>query len=106
MNDPRGEYAPEAYEALCRLEASAFALVPDELLERARRQSPDDVVGRFSEQFVVDVTQVDVAPVAAELGDLVGPFVSALWVLDMGGRTDTAIERLFGGEVPARNGAV
>jgi alkylhydroperoxidase family enzyme len=104
--DPRGEHAPEAYEALCRLEASAFALVPDELLDRARRQSPDDVVGRFSEQFVVDVTQVDVAPLAAELGDLVGPFVSALWVLDMGNRTDTALARLFDVDVPARKGEV
>lgn len=104
--DPRGEYAPEAYEALCRLEASAFALVPDDLIERARRQSPDDVVGRFSEQFVVDVTLADVGPLAAELGDLAGPFVSALWVLDMGGRTDKAIATLFGVDVPDRNGEV
>src|SRR4051794_22332785 len=103
--DPRGEHAPEAYEALCRLEASAFAVVPADLLERARRQG-NDVVGRYAEQFVVDVTQADAAPLAAELGDLVGPFVSALWVLDLGGRTDTAISRLFGVDIPARSGEV
>jgi alkylhydroperoxidase family enzyme len=32
----------------------------------------------------------------------VGPFVQALWVIDLGTRTDLALEKLFGEPVPAR----
>jgi alkylhydroperoxidase family enzyme len=111
--DPRATHAPEAYAALCRLEADVIAGVPAELVQTARRRvamalglepwTPfEGAVETFTEQFVIDVTAVDVAPLAAELGATVGPFVQALWVVDLGTRTDIALEKLFGAPVQAR----
>lgn len=113
--DPRGEHAPEAYDALRQLEADVRAAVPAEILEPARHRvamalgqepyalpSPPDPVLSLTEQFVIDVTGVDLGPAAATLGARIGPFVQGLWVLDMGLRTDIALGRLFGIEIPVR----
>ena len=112
-SDLRAIHAPAAYEALCRLEADADAGVPSELIGTARRRvsmalglepwTPfEGAVETFTEQFVIDVTAVDVAPLAAELGSTVGPFVQALWLIDLGTRTDVALEKLFGSPIPPR----
>jgi alkylhydroperoxidase family enzyme len=114
MDDPRAVHAPAAYKALARLEADIRAMVPGDLLELARRRvamslgqepwtSPDgDPVAAFTDQFVIDVTAVDLTPLAARLGEQVGPFVQALWVLDLGMRSDIALEKLFGAPIPPR----
>jgi alkylhydroperoxidase family enzyme len=62
----------------------------------------DDPVAVFADQFVIDVASADLGPVAAHLGAQVGPFVQALWLLDMGTRTDIALEKLFGTPCPPR----
>lgn len=112
--DPRALHAPAAYSALCRLEADVRAGLPADLVDRARQRvvmalglapwTPfdGDPVATFTEQFVIDVAAVDVAPLAAELGETVGPFVQALWVIDLGARTDLALARLFGAPCPPR----
>jgi hypothetical protein len=112
--DPRASHAPAAYRALCQLEADVRASVPAELLDKARRRvamalgllpwTPfdGDVVATFTERFVIDVASVDVAPLVAELGVAVGPFVQALWVIDLGTRSDLTIGRLFGAPCPPR----
>ena len=112
--DPRAVHAPDAYEALRRLEADIAAEVPADLLEAGRQrvaislgQEPwtsagSDPVLTFTDQFVIDVTSVDVAPLAARLGEKVGPFVQALWVLDLGMRADITLGRVFGAPCPPR----
>src|SRR5438445_11893648 len=111
--DPRAVHAPAAYGALCRLEADVRAGVPADLVGTARRRVAmalglepwvpfDGAVETFTEQFVIDVTSVDVAPLAADLGATVGPFVQALWVIDLGTRTDLALGKLFGAPCPPR----
>jgi hypothetical protein len=61
-----------------------------------------DVAADFAEQFVVDVTGVDVPSLVPRLGDALVPFVKAMWVIDLGLRTDLVVSRLFGSEVPSR----
>src|SRR5947209_16909365 len=111
--DPRAEHAPDSYDALGRLEADVEAMVPGDLLAVARQRvavslsqapwtAPDDVVATFTDKFVLDVTSVELAPLASRLGAEVGPFVQALWVLDLGLRTDLALGRLFGAPCPPR----
>jgi hypothetical protein len=112
--DPRELHAPDAYEALRRLESDIAAEVPTDLLEKARHrvamclgQEPwssagTDPVLTFTDQFVIDVTSVDVGPLVAQLGETVGPFVQALWVLDLGMRADITLGRLFGSPCPPR----
>lgn len=114
MVDPRQTHAPAAYAALRQLEADIELGVPADVLANARRRvamalgreawaSPgDDPVAVFTDQFVIDVTSVDLGPLAAHLGETVGPFVQALWVLDLGLRTDIALTKLFGAPVPSR----
>ena len=113
MADPRAVHAPAAYEAHRQLEADIRGMLPAELLDTARRRvamsldldewkPPDGPVEAFTDQFVIDVSSVDVGPLAAQLGEHTGPFVQALWVLDLGTRTDVAVERLFGAPVPPR----
>ena len=115
--DPRAVHAPEAYEALRRLEADIAAEVPADLLDAARQRvamglgqetwvsAGSDPVLLFTDQFVIDVTAVDLAPLAEKLGAAVGPFVQALWVLDMGMRADITLERLFSTPCPRREPA-
>lgn len=111
--DPRTVHAPEAYDALVRLEGAVAAAVPDALLIAARRrvamqlsqaawEPTDDPVEAFVDQFVIDVSSADVAPVAERLGPDVGPFVFGLWATDLGLRTDIALSRLFGVPCPPR----
>jgi alkylhydroperoxidase family enzyme len=112
--DPRAVHAPEAYEALRRLEADVRATVPAELLDAAQArvaislgQAPwsspgDDPVLTFADQFVIDVTAVDVSAILGRLGEGVGPFVQGLWLLDLGMRTDIAVAKLFGELPPPR----
>jgi AhpD family alkylhydroperoxidase len=115
--DPRAVYAPQAYDLLSALEADVeAALVPDVLdLTRQRiamalgvepwapPQAPDAVVD-VAEQFVIDVTGVDIAPLAPRLGADLVPFVKALWVLDLGLRSDLVLGRLFDTAIPSRAG--
>jgi alkylhydroperoxidase family enzyme len=114
--DPRALHARVAYDALCQLEADLLAVVPPELAAIARRRvamalglepwvSPSGPVEQFCEQFVIDVTAVDVAPLVQELGEAVGPCVQLLWVLDLGTRTDLALGVLFGESCPPRSQA-
>jgi len=62
---------------------------------------PDPAVD-FAEQFVVDVTGVDVASLVPRLGEALVPFVKAMWVIDLGLRSDLVVGRLFGMTVPSR----
>jgi alkylhydroperoxidase family enzyme len=64
--------------------------------------SPDPVVD-VTEQFVVDVTGVDIAPLAPRLGADLVPFVKSLWLLDLGLRTDLVLGRLFDAAIPPRD---
>ena len=111
--DSRAAHAPAAFGALCQLETDLLAIVPPELAELARRRvamalgleswvSPSGPVEQFCEQFVIDVTAVDVAPLVQDLGEAVGPFVQLLWVLDLGTRTELALAKLFGAPCPPR----
>lgn len=113
--DPRATYAPQAYDLLCELDADLAAALPADVLDLARRRvvmtlgaepwapaaSPDPVVD-VAEQFVVDVTGVDLAPLGPRLGATLVPFVKSLWVLDLGLRTDLVLARLFGTTIPPR----
>ncbi len=113
--DPRATYAPEAYDLLCALEADlAIALAPD-VLDLSRQRiamtlgalpwappaAPDPVID-VAEQFVVDVTGVDIAPLGPRLGADLVPFVKSLWVLDLGLRCDLVLGRLFDTAIPPR----
>ena len=55
-----------------------------------------------AEQFVVDVTGVDIAPLGSRLGAGLVPFVKSLWVLDLGLRCDLVLGRLFDTAIPPR----
>jgi alkylhydroperoxidase family enzyme len=61
-----------------------------------------DPAANFAEQFVVDVTGVEIGPLVPPLGDALVPFVKALWVIDLGMRTDLVLGRLFDTAVPRR----
>ncbi|HVT63619.1 MAG TPA: carboxymuconolactone decarboxylase family protein [Mycobacteriales bacterium] len=113
--DPRATHAPQCYELLRRLDADVDASLPTELAELARRRvgmtlgvlpwepMPDpDVAADFAEQFVVDVTGVDVPSLVPRLGDALVPFVKAMWVIDLGLRTDLVLGQLFEIEIPPR----
>jgi hypothetical protein len=115
--DPRATYTPQAYDLLCGLEADMTAALPADVLDLARRRiamtlgvepwapptEPDPVVD-ITEQFVVDVTGVDIAPLGARLGADLVPFVKSLWVLDLGLRSDLVLSRLFDTAIPPRKG--
>jgi hypothetical protein len=62
---------------------------------------PDAAVD-FAEQFVIDVTGVDLASLGPRLGEALVLFVKAMWVIDLGLRTDLVVGRLFGVEIPER----
>jgi hypothetical protein len=55
----------------------------------------------FAEQFVVDVTGVDLRSLMP-MGDALVPFVKAMWVIDLGLRTDLVLARLCDAEIPSR----
>ncbi|HVV74472.1 MAG TPA: carboxymuconolactone decarboxylase family protein [Mycobacteriales bacterium] len=112
--DPRATHAPEAYDLLRRLDADVDGALPAELASLARRRvamtlgtlpwepmSEPDAAADFAEQFVVDVTGVDV-PSLAPLGDALVPFVKSMWVIDLGLRTDLVLGRLFDVAIPNR----
>jgi alkylhydroperoxidase family enzyme len=114
-HDPRAVHAPHAYDHLCALEADLAHAVPADVLMLARERvamtlgvtpwSPpvgDDPVVTFAEQFVIDVTGVDLAPLPVRLGDALVPFVKGMWLIDLGLRTDLALARLFDTTIPAR----
>jgi hypothetical protein len=110
-------HAPQAYELLCALDADMVAAVPADVLELAQQRiamtlgtqpweppaSPDPVVD-VAEQFVVDVTGVDIAALGPRLGADLVPFVKSLWLLDLGLRTDRVLGRLFDVPIPSRAG--
>jgi hypothetical protein len=113
--DPRARHAPAAYDLLCRLDADVDAALPADLAALARQRvamtlgaiswqpHPDaDPAVDFAEQFVIDVTGVDVASLVPRLGDLLVPFVKSLWVIDLGLRTDLVVSRLFAVDIPPR----
>ena len=115
--DPRASYAPQAYELLCGLEADMVAVLPADVLELARQRvamtlgaqpweppTARDPVVDVAEQFVVDVTGVDIAPLGPRLGADLVPFVKSLWVLDLGLRSDVVLSRLFDVPIPPRSG--
>jgi hypothetical protein len=117
MMDPRAIHAPEAYDYLCALEADLAVSLSSDLLDLARQRvwmtlgaqpwhppAEDDPVVDFVEQFVIDVTAVDLAALGGRFGDALVPFVKSLWVLDLGLRTDLVLGRLFDTEIPARAG--
>jgi len=65
--------------------------------------APDPVVD-VAEQFVVDVTGVDIAPLGPRLGAALVPFMKSLWVLDLGLRSDLVLGQLFDTAIPSRTG--
>ena len=115
--DPRAIYAPQAYDLLCVLEADVEASLAPDLLDLTRQRiamtlgvepwappQPPDAVVDVAEQFVIDVTGVDIAPLGPRLGADLVPFVKALWVLDLGLRSDLVLGRLFDTAIPSRSG--
>jgi alkylhydroperoxidase family enzyme len=115
MTDPRALHAPQAYDLLCQLEADLEVALPTDVLDLARQRvamtlgtqpwaapAEDDAVVTFAEQFVIDCTAVDFAPLLDRLGEVMVPFVKAMWVLDLGLRTDLVLDRLFPGGVTSR----
>jgi AhpD family alkylhydroperoxidase len=113
--DPRATYAPGAYELLCALDADVDAALPADVAALARSRvamtigtlewqplAVADPVADFAEQFVLDVTGVELGPLVPRLGDALVPFVKALWVLDLGLRTDLVLGRLFETTIPSR----
>lgn len=113
--DPRAIHAPAAYELLCRLDADVDVALTPELADLARRRvamtlgsvawepvSEPDAAADFAEQFVIDVTGVDVPSLVPRLGEALVPFVKAMWVVDLGLRTDLVLSRLFDVDFPAR----
>src|SRR4051812_4988294 len=115
MADPRATFAPGVYELLRRLDADVETAIPADVAVLARRRTamtlgvlewepmpePDAAVD-FAEQFVVDVTGVDVPSLMPRLGDALVPFVKAMWVIDLGLRTDLVLGRIFDVEIPSR----
>lgn len=115
--DPRATYAPAAYDLLRVLEADVAVSVASDVLELTRQRiamtlgvepwappaAPDPVID-VAEQFVVDVTGVDIAPLVGSLGAGLVPFVKSLWVLDLGLRSDVVLGRLFDIAIPPRAG--
>ncbi|HVX68692.1 MAG TPA: carboxymuconolactone decarboxylase family protein [Mycobacteriales bacterium] len=112
--DPRATHAAAAYDLQCRLDADVDAALSAELAALARQRvamtlgvlpweplSEPSPAADFAEQFVVDVTGVDV-PSLMTLGDALVPFVKAMWVIDLGLRTDLVLGRLFGVPIPPR----
>jgi hypothetical protein len=113
--DPRAVHAPQGYELLCALDADVDATLPADVSALARQRvamtigtlpweppaQPDPVVD-FAEQFVVDVTGVQIGPLVGRLGDALVPFVKAMWVIDLGLRTDWVLGRLFELPIPRR----
>jgi alkylhydroperoxidase family enzyme len=112
--DPRALHAPEAYELLCRLDADVEAALPAQLAALARQRvamtlgvlpweplREPSAAADFAEQFVIDVTGVDVASLMT-LGDTLVPFVKAMWIIDLGLRTDLVLGRLLGVAIPPR----
>ncbi len=115
QTDPRAVHAPQAYDLLRRLDADVDASLPRELADLARTRvamtlgalawepMPEaDAAADFAEQFVVDVTGVDVPSLVPRLGDALVPFVKSMWVIDLGQRTDLVLGRLFETEMPPR----
>ena len=113
--DPRATYAPAAYELLCALEADVDAEVGADVADLARQRiamtlgtqqwappASDDQVVEVTEQFVIDVTGVDIARLGPRLGAGLVPFVKSLWVLDLGLRSDLVLARLFDTTIPSR----
>jgi AhpD family alkylhydroperoxidase len=113
--DPRASHAPEAYDLLCALEADVEAALPADLAALARTRiamtlgvqpwqplSQPDVAADFAEQFAMDVTGVELGPIVPRLGDALVSFVKALWVIDLGLRTDLVLARLFAVSIPSR----
>jgi hypothetical protein len=115
--DPRSLHAPQAYELLCALDADVEIALPPDVASLARQRvamtlgvqpwaspgEPDPVVD-FAEQFVVDVTGAAIPPLIGRLGDALVPFVKAMWVLDLGMRTDLVLGRLLDTVIPRRRG--
>lgn len=115
MTDPRAIHAPHAYRLLCALDADVDAALGADLAALARSRvamtldlrpwqplDPPDVAADFAEQFALDVTGVELAPLVPRLGAQLVPFVKALWVIDLGLRTDVVLARLFGVDIPPR----
>jgi alkylhydroperoxidase family enzyme len=121
MTDPRAVHAPAVYDLLCQLEADVAAAVPADVVALARQRvamtlgvepwtapDGDDAVVTFAEQFVIDCTGVDYAPLIERLGGdpmTMVAFVKAMWVLDLGLRTDLVLDRLLAGQVTPRAAA-
>jgi hypothetical protein len=115
--DPRALYAPQAYELLCALDADVEIALPPDVASLARQRvamtlggqpwaaTVADPVVDFAEQFVVDVTGVTIPPLVDRLGAALVPFVKAMWVLDLGMRSDLVLGRLFDTVIPRRHGA-
>jgi AhpD family alkylhydroperoxidase len=115
--DPRAIHAPAAYDLLCALDADVTASLASNVLDLTRQRiamtmgaspwvppaAPDPVID-VTEQFVVDVTGVDIAPLGPRLGAGLVPFVKSLWVLDVGLRSDLVLDRLFDTTIPSRAG--
>ena len=115
MSDPRAAHAPEAYDLLCTLEADVEASLPADLVALARQRvamtlgavawqplAAPDAAADFAEQFVIDVTGVEIPPLVDRLGEDLVPFVKAMWVIDLGIRTDLVLGRLFDTAIPSR----
>lgn len=113
--DPRATYAPLAFDLLCALDADVDAVLPADVAALARRRAAmtfgvlpweapaePDPLADFAEQFVIDVTGVELGPLVPRLGDALVPFVKAMWVIDLGLRTDLVLGRLFGTPIPPR----
>ncbi len=114
-SDPRAIHAPQAYDLLCALDADVEAMLPAGVARLARQRvamtlgmqpwqppSAPDPVGDFAEQFVVDVTGVDLTSLVPRIGDDLVPFVKSMWVIDLGLRSDLVLSRLFGADVRSR----
>ncbi|HVY11440.1 MAG TPA: carboxymuconolactone decarboxylase family protein [Mycobacteriales bacterium] len=115
--DPRAIHAATAYDLLRALDADVDAALPPELSALARSRvamtlgvlpwepmPQQDAAADFAEQFVVDVTGVQLGPVVPRLGDSLVSFVKGLWVIDLGLRTDLVLGRLFDVDIPTRAG--
>jgi AhpD family alkylhydroperoxidase len=116
--DPRALHAPQVYELLCALDADVEIALPPDVAGLARQRvamtlgvqpwaspgEPDPVVD-FAEQFVVDVNGVAIPSLVDRLGQSLVPFVKAMWVIDLGMRTDLVLGRLFETVIPRRKGS-
>ena len=115
LSAPRAIHAPAAYELLCALDADVDLALPADVAALARQRVAmtlgssewepmvdSDPAAEFAEQFVIDVTGVQLGPLVPRLGDALVPFVKALWVIDLGQRTDLVLGRLFDTAIPSR----